>query len=50
MRVRGRRGAVRVRGRIGSVSRGRVGSSVTADTQSGAEGAHLVRVRARGYG
>ena len=49
--VRGRGGIVRgcgsaVRGRGGIVRvRGRVGSSVTADAQSGAEGAHLARVK-----
>ena len=52
--VRGRSGIVRGRGGIVRV-RGRVGSSVTADAQSGAEGAHLARVtlgvgvRAGGY-
>ena len=48
--VRGRGGAVRVRGRVGSVSRGRVGSSVTADAQTGAQATHLARGRHRGYG
>jgi hypothetical protein len=42
--VRGRSGIVRGRGGIVRV-RVRVGSSVTADAQSGAEGAHLARVK-----